>query len=134
VEQGSALATEAGAKKVVPLSVSGAFHSALMQPAADGLAQHLSGVAFADPAFPVVSNVTAEPVTSGAEARDLLVRQVTAPVRWSASIATMLDGGVDRFLELGPGKVLAGLNRRNAKGVACASIGGPDDFAALENG
>lgn len=132
VEQGSALATEAGARKVVRLSVSGAFHSELMTPAAEGLAEHLGGVDFRDPAYPVVSNVTARPVTSGAEARELLVRQVTAPVRWSASIATMVEAGADRFLELGPGKVLCGLNRRNAKGTPCASVGEPEDLASLE--
>jgi [acyl-carrier-protein] S-malonyltransferase len=133
VEQGSALATEAGAKRVVPLSVSGAFHSELMAPAAEGLAEHLAGVDFQDPAYPVVSNVTALPVTTGGEARDLLVRQVTAPVRWSASVGAMVEGGVDRFLELGPGKVLSGLNRRNAKGIPCSNIGEPDDFTALES-
>ena len=132
VEQGSALASEAGAKRVVPLSVSGAFHSELMSAAAEGLAEHLTGVDFQDPAYPVVSNVTAEPVTSGTEARELLVRQVTAPVRWSASIAAMVGAGVDRFLELGPGKVLCGLNRRNARGIPCSSVGEPDDFASLE--
>ncbi len=132
VEQGSALAAEAGAKKVVPLSVSGAFHSELMAPAAEGLAEHLAGVAFHDPAYPVVSNVTAAPVTTGAEARELLVRQVTSPVRWSASIATMVEAGVDRFIELGPGKVLSGLNRRNARGIPCSNLGEPVDFESLE--
>lgn len=133
VEQGRALATEAGAKKVVPLSVSGAFHSELMTPAADGLREWLATVEFRDPAYPVVSNVTAQAVRTGAEARELLVRQVTAPVRWSTSIATMVAAGVDRFLELGPGMVLCGLNRRNAKGVPCSNLGEPEDFAAMEN-
>jgi [acyl-carrier-protein] S-malonyltransferase len=131
VEQGGRLATEAGAKKVVPLTVSGAFHSELMRPAAEGLAAHLAAVAFRDPDYPVVSNVTAQPVTSGAEARDLLVKQLTAPVRWSASIAAMVAAGVDRFIEIGPGKVLSGLNRRNAKGLPCSNLGEPADFDAL---
>jgi [acyl-carrier-protein] S-malonyltransferase len=133
VEQGIALATEAGAKRVARLSVSGAFHSELMTPAAEGLSERLATVEFRDPDFPVVSNVTAQPVTKGAEARELLVRQVTAPVRWSASIAAMVDAGIDRFLELGPGKVLCGLNRRNAKGIPCSNLGEPNDFASLEN-
>lgn len=133
VEQGSALAAEAGAKRVVPLSVSGAFHSELMEPAARGLAEHLATVELRDPAYPVVSNVTAKPVTSGDQARQLLVRQVTAPVRWSSSVAGMVEAGVDRFLELGPGKVLCGLNRRNAKGLPCSSVGEPDDFTAFED-
>ncbi|MDH3227741.1 MAG: ACP S-malonyltransferase [Thermoleophilia bacterium] len=130
VEQGMALAKEAGAKKVVPLKVSGAFHSELMQPAADGLRDRLAGVEFRDPAYPVVSNVTAKPVRAGSEARTLLVQQVTSPVRWSASIATMLTAGVDRFVEVGPGKVLSTLNRRNAAGVPSIWLGEPDDFAS----
>jgi [acyl-carrier-protein] S-malonyltransferase len=130
VEAGMERAREAGAKKVTELKVSGAFHSPLMEPAQDGLRAHLADVRFADPAFPVVSNVTAEPVRSGAQARDLLVRQLTAPVLWSSSIATMLREGADRFLELGAGSVLCGLNKRNAKGAPCASAGSPADIEA----
>ncbi len=132
VEQLAEIAPEAGAKKVVMLNVSGAFHSPLMEPAAKGLSEHLKGIEFRDPEIPVVSNVTAEPVTSGAEARELLVRQLTAPVRWSASVRTMLEGGVDRFIELGPGKVLNGLNRRNAKGVSSTSVGEPEDIQQFQ--
>ena len=131
VEQGMALAKEAGAKRCMPLKVSGAFHSTLMEPAAAALRERLAGVEFHDPAYPVVSNVTATAVTSGSEARALLVRQVTSPVRWSASIATMLAAGVDRFVEVGPGKVLTTLNRRNAQGVPSTRLGEPDDFASL---
>ncbi len=131
VEQGMALAKEAGAKRCMPLKVSGAFHSTLMEPAAAALRERLAGVEFHDPAYPVVSNVTAAAVTSGSEARALLVRQVTSPVRWSASIATMLAAGVDRFVEVGPGNVLATLNRRNAQGVPSTWLGEPDDFASL---
>lgn len=127
-------AKEAGAKKVVELNVSGAFHSPLMEPAAEGLRAHLANVAFRDPAWPVVSNVTAAPVDSGARARELLVEQLTSPVRWSASIAAMLEAGVDRFLELGPGKVLQGLNRRNARGVPTESVGEPSDLAGALQG
>jgi len=125
---------EAGAKRVIELSVSGAFHSPLMKEAEDGLRAGLEATAFHDPAFPVVSNVTAEPVRDGETARELLVKQLTSPVRWTASIAAMTDGGVDRFLELGPGNVLAGLNRRNAKGVPTASLGTPDDIEAWTSG
>ena len=131
VEQGMELVKEAGAKRVVPLNVSGAFHSPLMEPAADGLRAKLESMEFSDPTFPVVSNVTALPVTRGDEARDLLVAQLTSPVRWAASVAAMTDAGVDRFLELGPGSVLCGLNRRNARGVPCASAGEPDDLDSL---
>lgn len=128
VEQGMALAREAGAKRVMPLNVSGAFHSPLMAPAAAGLREKLESLSFADPDFPVVSNVTARPVGSGAEARELLVEQLTSPVRWAASIRAMVEAGVDRFLELGPGAVLCGLNKRNAKGLPCTSLGEPADI------
>lgn len=132
VEQGMARSKEAGAKRVVRLSVSGAFHSPLMEPASTGLRQKLESIDFRDPAYPVVSNVTAASVTEGAEARRLLVRQLTSPVRWSASVASMVGAGVDSFVELGPGKVLCGLNRRNAKGVQCVSLGEPEDFDSFE--
>jgi len=132
IDEGMALAKDAGAKKVVALKVSGAFHSPLMEPAADGLAAHLDAITFRDPAFPVISNATAEPITNGDAARALLVRQLTSPVRWHASVAAMLGSGVDRFFEIGPGKVLSTLNRRNAKGMPSSALGEPDDFALLD--
>jgi len=132
VEQGMALADEAGAKRVVRLNVSGAFHSPLMAPAAEGLHRRLAEIRFADPAFPVFSNVTAAPVRKGDEARDLLVQQLTAPVRWTESIDNMVRAGAGRFVELGPGSVLCGLNRRNAKGVPCTSLGEPADIERYE--
>lgn len=134
IEEATGLMKEAGAKRVVPLNVSGAFHSPLMEPAAAGLREHLAGVDFRDPRFPVVSNVTAAPVRSGVQARELLVDQLTSPVRWRASVRTMVDSGVDRFFELGAGKVLCTLNRRNAKGLACAALGEPADFEAFDSG
>lgn len=133
VREGMERAREAGAKKVIELNVSGAFHSPLMAPAADGLRAHLEAVEFNDPAFPVVANATAQPVATGAEARDLLVRQLTAPVRWSESVQTMLSMGTDRFIEVGPGKVLTGLNKRNAKGVDTTRLGEPADYESWEN-
>lgn len=132
VGQGSALFSEAGAKRVLPLKVSGAFHSPLMEPAAAGLRAKLEAVTFNDPTYPVVSNVTAQPVTSGAQARELLVDQLTSPVRWAASVTAMVEAGVDRFLELGPGSVLCGLNKRNAKGLSCTSLGEPADIESFE--
>ena len=134
VTEGMARARAAGAKRALPLNVSGAFHSPLMEPAQQGLRAHLEGISFSDPSFPVVSNVTAEPVRTGREARELLVRQLTAPVLWSASVATMLREGADRFLELGPGSVLCGLNKRNAKGAPCASAGSPAEIEAWVRG
>jgi len=131
VEQGMQLAQDAGARRVVRLNVSGAFHSPLMAPAAEGLGAKLEAVEMSDPGFPVVSNVTAAPVSSGVEARRLLVEQLTSPVQWAKSVETMLEAGVDRFLELGPGSVLTGLNRRNAKGVPCISLGEPADLESF---
>lgn len=123
---------ERGAKKVVPLDVSGAFHSPLMADAQQAVAEVLAGLDFVDPTVPVVSNVTTEPVSRGSVARERLVEQVTAPVRWSASIQRMTDDGVDRFIEIGPGSVLRGLNRRNAREADSRSIGTVDDIQALE--
>jgi [acyl-carrier-protein] S-malonyltransferase len=124
-------ASGAGAKRVIALNVSGAFHSPLMETAQDGLRSHLASLSFGDPAFPVVSNVTARPVSDGAVARDLLVDQLTSPVRWAQSVATMVEHGVERFLELGPGNVLCGLNRRNARGTECLSLADPTDIEKL---
>jgi [acyl-carrier-protein] S-malonyltransferase len=112
VQRASSLLMDAGARKVQPLNVSGAFHSPLMAVAEAGLQQQLEGVDFHDPAFAVISNVTAHPVTSAADARRLLVEQLTSSVRWSYSVRTMLELGVDRFLELGTGKVLTGMLKR----------------------
>jgi [acyl-carrier-protein] S-malonyltransferase len=132
VEEGMERALEAGAKKAVRLQVSGAFHSPLMQDAADGLEAFLAELPFADPTVPVVSNVTAAPVTSGDEARDLLVRQVTSPVRWAASVRHMVEAGATRFLEVGPGSVLRGLQRRIAREAPCTSVGTLEEVQALE--
>lgn len=122
---------EAGAKRVVPLNVSGAFHSPLMEPAEEGLAAFLESIEFRDPAVPVVANVDARPVTDGARARELLVEQLTGQVRWSESIATMVEGGATGFLELGAGSVLCGLNRRNARGMPCSSVGTPGEVESF---
>lgn len=132
VDEAMELAKDAGARKAVLLNVSGAFHSPLMEPAAEGLRSHLESVPFTDPSFPVYSNATAEPVTSGEIARELLVKQLTSPVRWVSSVSRMVTNGADRFLELGPGKVLSSLNRRNAKGVPTTALGEPDDLDAWE--
>jgi [acyl-carrier-protein] S-malonyltransferase len=132
VERAMVLAKEAGAKKAVPLTVSGAFHSPLMEPAKEGLREKLEGINFSDPEYPVVSNVTAEPVSHGSRARDLLVDQLTSPVRWRASVEKMVGLGTEGFFELGAGSVLCGLNKRNAKGVPCRSLGKPSDFENLE--
>lgn len=131
VEEAMRLAKEAGAKRVLPLTVSGAFHSPLMEPARSGLRDRLEEIKFSDPRFPVVSNVSAELVGDGRQARELLVEQLTSPVRWAASVKTMVEAGVERFYELGAGSVLCGLNKRNAKGLPCVSLGQPSDFDSI---
>ncbi len=123
---------EAGAKRVVPLTVSGAFHSPLMEPAQEGLRQELSSISFNRPEWPVVSNVTGTPVTDAAAIPELLVRQLVSPVRWRESIERMVAEGTTRFLELGPGSVLTGLNRRNARGVPTVAVGEPEAFDKLD--
>jgi [acyl-carrier-protein] S-malonyltransferase len=128
VAEGMERARAAGARRVMELKVSGAFHSPLMEPAVGGLRERLEAIALADPLYPVISNVTALPVREGAVARDLLLHQLTAPVRWAAGVQTMVREGVSRFLELGPGSVLCGLNRRNARGIPCTSWGCPRDL------
>ncbi len=132
VERAMTLAMEGGAKRVVRLSVSGAFHSPLMAPAATEFEDWLAPLSFQDPVFPVIANVTAEPVSTGDAARALLVRQLTTPVQWAASVLHMADSGVDRFLEIGPGSVLRGLNRRIARHIPCTSLGEPEDLDAWE--
>ena len=126
------LAMEAGAKRVVRLSVSGAFHSPLMAPAAVEFEAWLERQSFHDPAFPIIANVTAEPVSTGDAARALLVRQLTTPVRWAASVLRLAESGVHRFLEIGPGSVLRGLNRRIVRRIPCSSLGEPEDLEAWE--
>lgn len=112
VQRCGSMLMDAGAKKVQALNVSGAFHSPLMAVAEAGLREQLESVAFADPAFSIVSNVTARPVSEAGEARDLLVQQLTSAVRWSYVVRTMLELGVTRFLEVGTGKVLTGMLKR----------------------
>jgi [acyl-carrier-protein] S-malonyltransferase len=123
VERAGELARGAGAKRVLPLNVSGAFHSPLMAVAEAGLREQLESVVVRDPAFPVVSNVTAEPVHEAGRARTLLVEQLTSPVRWVASLQTMLAVAPAGFLELGPGNVLAGLLKRVNREVPVRSLG-----------
>lgn len=126
-------AKEQGARKVVALDVSAAFHSPLMGPVADEFREQLAATPMKPPSFPVVSNVTAEAVPGDpAPIRELLVRQLTSPVRWTECVARMLELGATRFAELGPGKVLTGLNRRNAKGTLTEPLGSPAAVAALK--
>jgi [acyl-carrier-protein] S-malonyltransferase len=113
-----------GAKRVIPLKVSGAFHSPLMAPAVDGLREALSEAAFADPACPVVANASGEAVETGVDAKRLLADQLTAPVRWVACMqaaAKLVPGA--RFVEVGPGNVLSGLLKRIVPGATALTLG-----------
>jgi [acyl-carrier-protein] S-malonyltransferase len=128
VERAMELAKAAGAKRAVRLNVSGAFHSPLMAVAEAGLEGQLADVAFSAPRFPVVSNVTTRAVSDVVDARRLLVQQLTSPVRWTASMRTMIDAGVTQFYEVGPGNVLTGLLRRIEKAASCRAVGRPEDL------
>ena len=112
VERGIAVAQEMGAKRAVSLPVSAPFHSPLMEPAGQRLQAELAQVEIDELTTPVVTNVEAEPNTSKERVRDLLVRQVSSPVRWEDSMNRMIELGTERFVEIGPGKVLLGLLRR----------------------
>ncbi len=128
------VARKKGAKRVVELAVSAAFHSPLMGPAAEEFRQYLQNIPFRRPAIPVVSNVTAEESYDPVAIKGLLVRQLTEPVRWIDCIARMRVLGAERFAELGPGRVLTGLNRRNARGIPTSAFGTPETVEAMENG
>lgn len=131
VERAVELARERGARRAVLLPVSAPFHCRLMAPAAEEMAEALAVVAIADPALPVVANVTARPHENAAEIRRRLVEQVTGMVRWRESVEWLAGAGVSVFAELGAGKVLAGLVKRIAAGVEAVSAGAPDEVEAL---
>ncbi len=119
----------AGAKRAVLLPVSAPFHSSLMQPASERLAEVLAPIEIKDITIPVVANVTAKEVTSGAEIKELLVKQAAMPVLWETSVRNMVADGVDTFVEVGPGKVLTGFTKKIAKGLPALNI---EDPASLE--
>ena len=127
------LAKQKGAKRAVLLPVSAPFHCALMEPAAEVMAQALEQVHINRPAVPVVANVVAEGITDPATIRSLLVQQVTGSVRWRESVLWMAENGVTEIWEIGAGKALSGMVRRIERSIACAAIGTPDDIKkALE--
>lgn len=121
---------EAGAKRAISLEVSGPFHSSLMKPAAERLSGVLDGVALADASVPVIANVTAEPVTAAADIRRLLVEQVYSPVLWEDTVQRLIQEGVDTFVELGSGAVLAGLIKKTDRSVRVLSVNSVDSLQA----
>ncbi|MDR3264813.1 MAG: malonyl CoA-acyl carrier protein transacylase, partial [Synergistaceae bacterium] len=138
VEKAIAAARAKGAKKTVMLNVSAPFHSRLMMPAAEKLRTRFAACAWKEPRWPIVCNVSASPLTSPEEIRKALFEQTYSPVRWADSVIRMADEGVDTFLELGPGEVLSGLNKRCRKGLAVMAAGTPEKLEqmakALVNG
>jgi [acyl-carrier-protein] S-malonyltransferase len=129
VAEASEAAKALGAKRVMPLSVGGAFHSPLMAPAQELLDAALRAATFSHPSVPVITNVDASPHTDGFAT--LLSAQLVSPVRWRESLLTLADLGVTRTLELGPGSELSGMVKRTVEGVERANVATPDDLAAL---
>jgi [acyl-carrier-protein] S-malonyltransferase len=132
VARAGEIAKAGGAKRVIPLAVSAPFHCALMRPAEDRLAPLLRGLAVQEPRIPVVANVDALPKRSAAEAVEALIRQVSSPVRWEDVVTRLVAEGVQTFVELGPGTVLAGLIKKIDRRVSVISVGAPGDLDALE--
>lgn len=138
VAKASEAAKNAGAKRAIPLTVSGPFHSSLMRPAASKLGVELTMITMNEPKVPVIANVTAEPVEDVMQIRQLLMDQVSAPVRWEESVRRMIDLGVDTFIECGPGNVLSGLVKKIDRSVTTYSVYDSDSLektvAAVKEG
>jgi [acyl-carrier-protein] S-malonyltransferase len=133
VTKAMTLATAVGASRAIPLQVSGAFHSPLMQPAVEGMIKFLDAAAFKTPSIPVVANCTALPLTTAGEVKTELRNQLTSPVQWQRTIEYMVKQGVSAFIEIGPAKVLTGLIRRINKEVTTQNIGDLAAVKALSN-
>lgn len=117
--------------KAIRLKVAGAFHSPLMQPAVEPIREALAELDFAEPRFPIVANVSARFVGQPAALRDGLARHVVSPVRWERSMQALADGGIDAFVEAGPGQVLSKLAKRAFPGLRVAAVGSPEEAAAF---
>lgn len=132
IEEASEKLKEAGARRVLPLNVSGPFHSYLLEDAGKKLGEYLENVTISEPVIPYVANVTAQYVTSAADVKPLLEKQVSSSVRWQQSVETMLADGVDRFIEIGPGKTLSGFIKKIDKGAAVLNIEKLEDLEKLK--
>jgi [acyl-carrier-protein] S-malonyltransferase len=130
VKRAVELASQLGAKRAVILAVSAPFHSALMMPAQEKLEKDLKHIEFSALHVPLVTNVDADTIESGDEARDALIRQVSMPVRWEESIRMLIDEGVNTFVEVGPGRVLTGLLRQIERSVATLNVEDEKSLAA----
>ncbi len=122
VKRAVELASQAGAKRAVILPVSAPFHSALMAPTEEKFGQDLRGTTFSDLRVPLVTNVDADTISTGSEAREALIRQVSMPVRWEESVRLLIDEGVNTFVEVGPSRVLTGLLRQIERSVAALNV------------
>ena len=131
VDKAVAAAKAKGARKAVMLNVSAPFHSRLMMPAAEKLKAQFETCPWSEPRWPIVANVSARPVSTVADIKAALYRQTFSPVLWSDSVSHMADDGVDAFLELGPGEVLSGLNKRIRKGLTLMAAGAPEALEAM---
>lgn len=129
IEEAAELLKEAGAKRVLPLNVSGPFHSRLMQPANNTFQASLNEATFHEATVPVYANVTAEPVTDKEQTKELLIKQLYSPVRFEESVRNMIAEGVDAFVEVGTGKVLSGLLKKIDRKMTCFQV---QDKASLE--
>jgi len=130
VKRAVEIASQLGAKRAVMLSVSAPFHSALMMPAQEKLQMDLRNTEFSNLRVPLVTNVDADTIEHGTEAREALIRQVTAPVRWEESVRLLVDEGVNTFVEVGPGRVLTGLLRQIERSVAALNVEDEKSLAA----
>ena len=130
VKRAVEIASQLGAKRAVVLPVSAPFHCAMMMPAQEKLEKDLRQIEFAALRFPLVTNVDADTETSGDEARDALIRQVTNPVRWEESVRELIDEGVNTFIEVGPGRVLSGLLRQIERSVSTLNVEDEKSLAA----
>jgi len=129
----ASLAKEKGARRLIPLSVSGAFHTPLMGPAAEGLSQIVTDISFHNPRAPLVANTTAQPITAAKEVKEELLSQLCNGIQWQRSVEYMIDNGVTTFIEIGPGEVLSGLARRINDGVETMNIGSAEAARKLGN-
>ena len=132
VEEAAEKLKEAGARRIIPLNVSGPFHSYLLEEAGKKLGEFLEQVEIHRPEIPYVANVTAQYVTEADEVKPLLIRQVSSSVRWQQSVEYMIADGVDRFVEIGPGKTLAGFVKKISRDVAVLNIEKLDDLEKLK--
>jgi len=130
IDRAAQLAKAHGVRRFMPLNVSAPFHCALMQPAADAMAQALAHVDVRQPAVPLIANVLAAPISDPAEIKQCLVQQVTGTVRWRECVGAMAAGGVTDIYEIGSGKVLAGLAKRIVPSLNATAVGTPQDIEA----